>query len=54
MQLLRTIFLLFVILMFLPTYAQSEETYRFEQMWPTLNQPWYFYQPLGVAVDQNA
>jgi hypothetical protein len=37
----------------LPAPASSEEIYRFERMWPTLQQPWYFSQPSGVAVDSN-
>ena len=35
------------------TPVSSEEKYRFERLWPTLQQPWYFYYPLGVAVDGN-
>ena len=38
-----------------PTHsvAQEEVTYRFERMWPTLQQPWYFALPVGVAVDRS-
>ena len=28
-------------------------TYRFERLWPTLQQPWYFGEPYGVAVDAS-
>ncbi|MFH0813302.1 MAG: 6-bladed beta-propeller [Pseudomonadota bacterium] len=40
--------LLFLTLPF-PLFAQEE--YRFERMWPTLQQPWYFQEPLGIALD---
>jgi sugar lactone lactonase YvrE len=33
--------------------ALSEETYRFERMWPTLQQPWHFMVPTGIATDKN-
>ncbi len=29
------------------------ETYQFRRMWPLLEQPWYFFQPSGVAIDQD-
>jgi len=32
------------------TSASSEETYKFERMWPTLQQPWSF-SPTGIAID---
>lgn len=32
--------------------AQDEVTYRFERMWPTLQQPWYFTcEGLGSTED---
>jgi streptogramin lyase len=31
--------------------AMSAETYHFERMWPTLQQPWYFNSPNGLGVD---
>jgi len=31
--------------------AFATESYKFERMWPTLQQPWYFVTPNGVAVD---
>ena len=29
--------------------SDGETTYRFERMWPTLQQPWYFDRPSSVA-----
>jgi DNA-binding beta-propeller fold protein YncE len=37
----------------LPVLAETEEMYRFERMWPVLQQPWYFDDPTDVAVDQQ-
>ncbi|OQY59471.1 MAG: hypothetical protein B6245_06495 [Desulfobacteraceae bacterium 4572_88] len=34
-----------------PILASGEETYKFERMWPTLQQPWYFGNAEGIAVD---
>jgi len=31
----------------------SEELYRFERMWPILQQPWYFKNPEGIAIDRQ-
>ncbi len=42
-----------ITVLLLPTLASSEETYKFERMWPTLKQPWYFNQPTGIAVDSS-
>ncbi len=36
-----------------PISASASETYKFERMWPTLQQPWYFNHPSGVAVDDE-
>ncbi|MGE0087717.1 MAG: 6-bladed beta-propeller [Desulfococcaceae bacterium] len=33
--------------------SNAEETYRFERMWPTLHQPWYFTEPVALAIDKN-
>ena len=38
---------------FLPALASSEEIFEFERMWPTLQQPWYFNRPTGIAIDEN-
>ena len=40
-------------LIFFPTFASSEETYVFERMWPTLQQPWYFHSPVAVGIDSS-
>jgi streptogramin lyase len=41
-----------ITLIFLPSFANSEETYKFERMWPTLQQPWYL-SPSALAVDDK-
>jgi len=33
-----------------PCQTLAEEEYRFERMWPTLQQPYYFRNPTGIAV----
>lgn len=36
------------------TYAYTVDpalSYRFERLWPQLQQPWYFYNPTGIARD---
>lgn len=33
--------------------ANGQETYVFERMWPTLQQPWYFNAITGIAVDDS-
>ncbi len=40
-------------LILIPATASAEDTYRFQRMWPTLHQPWYFSSPYGIAVDGN-
>jgi len=47
------IVVILITLIFLPNPASSEETYVFERMWPTLQQPWYFSLPSGIAIDKN-
>ena len=42
--------LLVLILIILPSTAAGQETYRFERMWPTLPQPWYFSYPQDIAI----
>ena len=42
-----------ITLLLMPALALSAETYKFERMWPTLKQPWYFFAPHAVAVDQS-
>ena len=34
-------------------FSHAEENYRFQAMWPALKQPWYFYHPTGIAVDEE-
>ena len=34
--------------------SPAAEEYVFERMWPTLQQPWYFSDPKGIAVDGNS
>ncbi len=41
------------LLVILPSGAYSQETYRFERMWPTLLQPWYFNYPHDIAVSPD-
>ena len=33
--------------------ACAEEIYRHKRIWPILQQPWYFNEPVAVAVDQK-
>jgi DNA-binding beta-propeller fold protein YncE len=44
---------LFIALTILPSLASSEEIYKFERMWPTLQQPWYSSKPRDIAVDSD-
>jgi DNA-binding beta-propeller fold protein YncE len=41
----------FVLLSILPVKSLAEEEYVFERMWPVLEQPWYFNNPYGIAID---
>jgi len=36
-----------------PFEVLAQEEYRFERMWPTLQQPWYFYYPFDIALDAD-
>ncbi|MBX7258732.1 MAG: hypothetical protein K1Y02_20390, partial [Candidatus Hydrogenedentes bacterium] len=36
-----------------PTASAQQTEYRFERMWPQLQQPWYFAEPRGLAVDRT-
>jgi len=48
----RLLFLL--LLMHLPVAnAWPETTYRFERMWPMLQQPWYFNMPTDIERSPN-
>jgi sugar lactone lactonase YvrE len=37
----------------LPVSAETEEVYRFERLWPVLQQPWYFDGIWDIAVSQQ-
>ncbi|MCF6284479.1 MAG: 6-bladed beta-propeller, partial [Candidatus Hydrogenedentes bacterium] len=36
-----------------PAHAGGEPTYRFQRLWPQLQQPWYFFRPGGIVLDDN-
>jgi len=36
-----------------PSTVLSQETYTFERMWPTLQQPWHFYSDATLSVDNK-
>ncbi len=42
-----------MLLLVLADSSRSEETYKFERMWPSLQQPWYFGDVEGIAVDKD-
>ena len=44
--------LITILLLLLPSLVSSQEIYKFERMWPTLKQPWY-YIVSGIAVDSH-
>ena len=35
---------------FILLVAHADDFYRFERMWPTLQQPWYFAQPKSITL----
>ena len=39
-----------MVLVMVPSLAAGQESYRFERMWPTLPQPWYFNKPQGMDI----
>ncbi len=45
--------LIALVMLCTPASAAQDLTYRLERLWPTLQQPWYFYRPAGVAVDSD-
>ncbi len=49
----RLFFQILCFIIFIPTFALSEETYVFERMWPTLQKPWYFQNPKSAVVDSK-
>ncbi|MBI5055712.1 MAG: SMP-30/gluconolactonase/LRE family protein, partial [Nitrospirae bacterium] len=50
---LRLTVVVFAVLFFMPAVALSADIYKFERLWPALQQPWYFDYPQGLAVDSN-
>ncbi len=42
-----------LLLLFPCLEARSADTYRFERLWPTIQQPWYFNHPNFLAVDRT-
>jgi sugar lactone lactonase YvrE len=48
----RVLYVCTLALFLIPGVAVSEETYKFERMWPTLQQPWYLFMPQDVAMDE--
>ena len=50
--LLKTLFILTFVIS-LPFTVLSEEIYEYERMWPALEQPWYFNDPRGIAIDSS-
>jgi len=36
-----------------PASSSFEEIYKFERMWPNIQQPWYFNFPVGIAADRT-
>ena len=49
----KTALIILITISILPTLASSEEFYKFERMWPTLQQRWYFSKPRDIAVDSD-
>jgi sugar lactone lactonase YvrE len=49
----KTALILFISFTILPALASSEEIYKFERMWPTLQQRWYFSKPSDIAIDSS-
>ena len=47
---LRIFVFLSMILVLLPAFALSEETYKFERMWPVSQLPWNFHHPEEIAI----
>ncbi len=47
------IFIIYGILIFGYEYGSGEIEYKFDKMWPVLEQPWYFNSPCDVAIDSG-
>ena len=52
-QFVISVFLSFVLMNIFPFTGLAGEKYVFERMWPSLEQPWYFTRPNGLARDEN-
>lgn len=35
------------------SFAFAEITYKYDRIWPALNEPWYFSEPVGIAIDKD-
>lgn len=49
----KFITLFFIFHLLLTANALAAESYRFERMWPTLQQPWYFKLAGNIAIDKD-
>ncbi|WP_166404843.1 SMP-30/gluconolactonase/LRE family protein [Desulfonema ishimotonii] len=52
-DLLKTILVFVMIALLHIPAAFAEDIYKFERMWPALQQPWYFSSPAGMAMDSK-
>ena len=50
---MKTVLSFIAIVMLLPTLASSEETYKFERMWPSIQHPWFFNNPQGITINTS-
>ena len=50
--LIGTLSILFFVMSF-PSISFPEDIYEYERMWPALEQPWYFNDPRGIAIDSS-
>lgn len=48
-----TAIICFISLIYFNSKALAVEQYKFEKLWPTLQQPWFFFDPVDIAVDGN-
>ena len=52
-KLMAMLLIILILILSLRRHADAEENYVFERMWPTLQQPWYFYFVFDIAIDPN-
>ncbi|QTA80470.1 NHL repeat-containing protein [Desulfonema limicola] len=50
---LKLLFFTAVLFILFPDFNANAETYKFQRMWPALQQPWYFSLPNGIAIDDK-